>query len=184
MLVIRLSRKGRRNLPMYRITVAENSMPTDGKFVEIVGNYNPTDLNQPLVIQKDRVEYWISKGAKPTNTVAKLLNKQGFSLPVEEYHKAPKKQAKPAEAAAVAPVTPAAEKPAEEVAPAEEQPVAEVAAEAVPVEKKEKEEEILNQVQDDEGKAPVEETKEEMPETKDSGIAPEASQNNGGEILK
>jgi len=105
---------------MYRITVAENSMPTDGKFVEIVGNYNPTALDQPLVVQKDRVEYWISKGAKPTNTVAKLLNKQGFSLPVVEYHKAPKKTAKPVEAAAAAPVTPVAEKPTEEAVPAEE----------------------------------------------------------------
>lgn len=128
--MIRLSRKGRRNHPMYRITVAENSMPTDGKFVEIVGNYNPTDLNQPLVVQKDRVEYWISKGAKPTNTVSKLLNKQGFNLPVEEYHKAPKKVAKSAEAAPVA--VPATEKPAEEAAPVEEQPAVEATAETTP----------------------------------------------------
>ena len=106
-------------------------MPTDGKFVEIVGNYNPTDLSQPLNIQKDRVEYWISKGAKPTNTVAKLLNKQGFSLPVEEYHKAPKKVAKPAETVATTPTAPATEKPIEEApAPkAEEQPVPEVVVE-------------------------------------------------------
>jgi len=123
---------------MYRLTVAENSMPTDGKFVEIVGSYNPTALDQPLVVQKDRVEYWISKGAKPTNTVAKLLNKQGFSLPVTQYHKAPKKVAKPTERASVIPVAPAAaEKPVEEVAPlagqaAEEQPMAEVVNEATP----------------------------------------------------
>ena len=118
---------------MYRITVAENSMPTDGKFVEVVGNYNPTDLNQPLVIQKDRVEYWISKGAKPTNTVAKLLNKQGFNLAVVQYHKAPKKVVKPAEATVAAPTAPVVEKPIEEaeVAPVAEQPVAEeVVAEA------------------------------------------------------
>ncbi|MFA6398039.1 MAG: 30S ribosomal protein S16 [Patescibacteria group bacterium] len=116
---------------MYRITVAENSMPTDGKFVEIVGNYNPTDLGQPLVIQKDRVEYWISKGAKPTNTVAKLLNKQGFNLGVVQYHKAPKKVAKPAEAVAAVTV---AEKPTEEVPEptVEEQPAAEVITETTP----------------------------------------------------
>jgi len=129
-------------------------MPTDGKFVEVVGNYNPTALDQPLAIEKDRVEYWISKGAKPTNTVAKLLNKQGFTLPVLEYHKAPKKVAKPAETVpTVAPVAPAAaEKPKEEptkdttgelivettVAPEAEKPV----GEAAPIE--EKKEEILN----------------------------------------
>jgi len=143
---------------MYRITVAENSMPTDGKFVEIVGNYNPTDLSQPLNIQKDRVEYWISKGAKPTNTVAKLLNKQGFSLPVEEYHKAPKKVAKPAETVATTPTAPATEKPIEEApAPkAEEQPVPEVVVETT---------------------SEVEASTEE----KDSGVAPEAPQNDGGE---
>ena len=79
---------------MYRLTVAENSMPTDGKFVEIVGSYNPTALNQPLVVQKERVEYWLSKGAKPTNAVAKLLNKRGFNLPIVEYHKVPKESKK------------------------------------------------------------------------------------------
>ena len=117
---------------MYRITVAENSMPTDGKFVEIVGNYNPTDLSQPLVIQKERVEYWISKGAQPTNTVAKLLNKQGFSLPVIEYHKVPKKVAKPAEAPAAA--APVVKKPAEEptAAGTEEQPTVETPTEMAP----------------------------------------------------
>lgn len=114
---------------MYRITVAENSMPTDGKFVEIVGNYNPTALDQPLVIQKDRVEYWISKGAQPTNTVAKLLNKQGFDLPVKQYHKAPKKVVKPAEEVSTAPVAPVTEKLAEEAAPAEEQPAVEAPVE-------------------------------------------------------
>ncbi len=112
---------------MYRITVAENSMPTDGKFVEIVGSYNPTALDQPLVVQKDRVEYWISKGAKPTNTVAKLLNKQGFSLPVVEYHKVPKKQAKPAEAAPAA-----EEKQVEKTTSVGEQPATEVANETTP----------------------------------------------------
>lgn len=114
MLVIRLSRKGRRNFPMYRLQVAENSMPTDGKFVEIVGSYNPTATDQPLEVKKDRVEYWISKGAQPSNTVAKLLNKVGFNLPVEQGNKAPKKKATAkSEAAKVAPV-------ADEIASTEE----------------------------------------------------------------
>jgi len=123
-------------------------MPTDGKFVEIVGNYNPTDLNQPLVVQKDRVEYWISKGAQPTNTVAKLLNKQGFNLAVTQYHKAPKKVAKPTETAAAAPVVEKAPEeattPKIEEQPAETAPV-EAVAEEVPVE--EKKEEVMNSEQ-------------------------------------
>ncbi len=116
---------------MYRLTVAENSMPTDGKFVEVVGNYNPTDLNQPLVVQKDRVEYWISKGAQPTETVAKLLNKQGFNIEVKQYHKEPKKAAKAkAEAAKNPPAAPAASAEAE--APVAEETPAEVVVEEAP----------------------------------------------------
>ncbi|MFH0912361.1 MAG: 30S ribosomal protein S16 [Patescibacteria group bacterium] len=172
MLVIRLSRKGRRNFPMYRITVAENSMPTDGKFVEVVGSYSPTAADQPLVVQKDRVEYWISKGAKPTNTVSKLLNKQGFTLPVLEHHKAPKKVAKPAETVPANPVAPSvSEKPAEESVPAEE-----------------KKEEVLNQPYDSlapgrqsPARAGGQAGRGQNDEMKDSVVAPEAPQNDGGE---
>jgi len=110
---------------MYRLLVAENSMPTDGKFVEIVGHYNPVNTEQPLEVKKDRVEYWISKGAQPSNTVAKLLNKTGFNLPVEQYHKAPKKAAQAkAEATKNPPVAPT-------VAPETETPLAGQAAEVV-----------------------------------------------------
>ena len=95
---------------MYRLVVAENSNPTDGKFVEIVGNYNSLSQDQPLSIQKERVEYWISKGAQPSNTVAKLLNsKAGFSLPVETRNRPPKKQPKVDEPKPAAP----AEKPSD-----------------------------------------------------------------------
>lgn len=87
MLVIRLSRRGRRNLPMYRILVAEHSKPTDGKFVEMLGHYDPAALNQPLSVNKERVEYWMAQGAKPSNTVAKLLNRVGFDLPVVQKQK-------------------------------------------------------------------------------------------------
>lgn len=94
MLVIRLSRKGRRNRPMYRIVVAEHSKPTDGKFVEVVGTYNSIAQDQPLLVNKERVEYWMSQGAKPSNTVAKLLNKVGFDLPIIQKQKPPKKSKK------------------------------------------------------------------------------------------
>lgn len=94
MLVIRLSRKGRRNHPMYRITVAENSKPTGGKFVEVVGHYNPIAADQPLSVNKERVEYWLSQGVKPSNTVARLLNRVGFNLPVIQKQKPAKKRDK------------------------------------------------------------------------------------------
>ncbi len=94
MLVIRLSRKGRRNRPIYRIVVAEHSRPTDGKFVEVVGSYNSIATDKPLSVEKDRVEYWMSKGAKPSNTVAKLLNKVGFNLEVIKKDKPSKQKSK------------------------------------------------------------------------------------------
>ena len=76
---------------MYRITVAENSKPTGGKFVEVVGHYNPIAADQPLSVNKERVEYWLSQGVKPSNTVARLLNRVGFSLPVIQKQKSAKK---------------------------------------------------------------------------------------------
>lgn len=137
MLVIRLSRQGRRNHPAYRLMVAENSKATDGKFVEIVGNYNPISAEQPLVIEEARIRYWLSQGATPSNTVARLLNRVGFDLPVEQGHKAPKQTKIAEQAAAVAPVAdtaveaPKAEStpPAEELVSAEE-PVVESSAES------------------------------------------------------
>lgn len=92
MLVIRLARKGRRNRPTYRITVAEHSKPTDGKFVEVVGHYDPVASNQPLEVNKERVDYWMSKGAQVSNTMAKLLNRTGYTLPVIEKNKPSKKK--------------------------------------------------------------------------------------------
>ena len=73
--------------------VAENSKPIDGKVVEVVGHYNPADLNKPLVLNKEVISAWIGKGAKPSNTVSKLLNKEGFHLPIHEHPVHPAKKA-------------------------------------------------------------------------------------------
>ena len=76
MLKIRLSRGGRKKLPYYRILVTNHTSPRDSKFLEKVGTYNPllADDNEGRVtIKKDRVEYWLSVGAKPTERVAKFL---------------------------------------------------------------------------------------------------------------
>lgn len=73
MLAIRLSRKGRKGRPFYRVVVAEKTAPRDGRFVEIVGYYNPVPDPDVIVLKKDRIAYWIQKGAQPTEAVRKLV---------------------------------------------------------------------------------------------------------------
>lgn len=74
---IRLARYGKKKKPFYRIVVADNEAPRDGKFLEIVGTYNP--LQDPVVVdvKQDRVKYWLGEGAKPSDTVRSILKKQG-----------------------------------------------------------------------------------------------------------
>ena len=80
-LKIRLSRGGAKKKPFYRIVVAEVTSPRDGKFVEKIGAYNPMldhDNKDRLVIDAERVKYWISKGAKPSLRISKLISKDGL----------------------------------------------------------------------------------------------------------
>jgi small subunit ribosomal protein S16 len=72
---IRLSRHGRKKQPFYRIVVQDSEAPRDGKFLEIVGTYNPMMEPVSLDVQQDKVQYWLDKGAKPTTTVKSLLKK-------------------------------------------------------------------------------------------------------------
>jgi small subunit ribosomal protein S16 len=75
---IRLARMGGKSRPFYRIVVADSESPRDGRFLEIVGNYDP--LKNPAVVnfKEDRVKDWLAKGAKPSLTVAQLLDKKGI----------------------------------------------------------------------------------------------------------
>jgi len=80
MLKIRLARGGRKNVPFYRIVVTNHTSPRDSKFLEKLGTYNPLadDNNEKkIVINKERVEHWLSVGAKPTDRVALFLTKLG-----------------------------------------------------------------------------------------------------------
>ena len=79
MLVIRLQRAGRRKSPFYRIVVAEKSAPVKGKFIERVGHYNPLSTPKTVVLKSERIEHWISVGATPSDTVARLAAKNGIS---------------------------------------------------------------------------------------------------------
>jgi small subunit ribosomal protein S16 len=77
-LKIRLRRMGRKKAPHYRIVVAESSMPRDGRFVQTVGHYNPRTEPMTLVVDGDRAREWMTKGARPTETVDKLFKRAGI----------------------------------------------------------------------------------------------------------
>ena len=72
---IRLTRKGRKKQPFYRIIVADSEAPRDGKFLDIVGTYDPMQNPAVVSIDNEKLSTWIKKGALPTETVASLLKK-------------------------------------------------------------------------------------------------------------
>ena len=72
---IRLRREGALNQPYYKIVVADKRSPRDGKFIEIIGTYDPKKPDHNSTIKLDRAEYWISKGAQPSDTVRSLIKK-------------------------------------------------------------------------------------------------------------
>lgn len=73
MLTIRLTRVGTTKRAFYRVVVVESSAPRDGRFVEILGYYNPRTEPEVLEVDYDRVGHWVSKGARPSDTVRTLL---------------------------------------------------------------------------------------------------------------
>ena len=75
MLRIRLSRYGRKKDPHFRVVVAERHKAREGRFVEIVGYYNPALKPVRLNLDLDRIEHWVKQGAQPSNTVRVLINK-------------------------------------------------------------------------------------------------------------
>ena len=72
---IRLTRKGRKKQPFYRIIVADSQAPRDGKFLDIVGTYDPMQNPAAISIDNEKLETWMKKGAKPTETVERLIKK-------------------------------------------------------------------------------------------------------------
>lgn len=141
MLVIRLQRTGRRNLPSYRLIVAEKARAAKGKSLETMGHYLPARENPIFEFDVERITHWVSKGAQPSDTVARMLKKNGVKNMekfIKRYAKQKSKSAEPeAEAGStsssqVAPVpAPAAKAPAETEPAKEEVPApAEPAPEA------------------------------------------------------
>ena len=76
---LRLTRVGSKKNPVYRIVAADSRSPRDGKFLEIVGRYNPQTDPSMIELDEDRIKDWISKGAQPSGTVARLLKAKGVS---------------------------------------------------------------------------------------------------------
>lgn len=126
MLKIRLRRTGQKHQPSYRVVVADKDAPRDGKFIEILGHYNPRTEPVTFEVKADRVQHWIGVGAQPSDTVHRLLHQRGM-ITAEP----PKRDTKPTKAereAAEAAVKAAAE--AKKAAEAAAKVAAEEAAKA------------------------------------------------------
>jgi small subunit ribosomal protein S16 len=80
---IRLTRTGAKSKPFYRIVAADTDFPRDGRFLEILGNYDPKKNPAEVTVKEDRVRDWLSKGAKATLTVASLLKTKGIEAAVK-----------------------------------------------------------------------------------------------------
>ena len=76
---LRLTRVGSKKNPVYRIVAADSRSPRDGKFLEIVGRYNPQTDPSTIELDEEKVREWLSKGAQPSGTVARLLKAKGVS---------------------------------------------------------------------------------------------------------
>jgi small subunit ribosomal protein S16 len=75
---IRLRREGRKKIPHYRIVVADSRSPRDGRFIEIIGQYQPRAKDGGLTLKQDRATHWLDNGALPTDTVRSLLRRAGI----------------------------------------------------------------------------------------------------------
>ena len=73
--VIRLRREGGKNKPFYRVVAADKRSPRDGKFLELLGTYDPKQKNSPTKLNLDRIDFWVKNGALPSDTVRSLIRK-------------------------------------------------------------------------------------------------------------
>ena len=130
---IRLARGGSKKRPFYAIVAADSRMPRDGRFIEKLGTYNPMlpkDSEERVKMNMERVKYWLSEGAQPTDRVSRMLEAAG-EMPKKDRNN-PKKgtPGKAAQARAEEKAAKAAEAAEAAAAPAEEAPAEEVAEEA------------------------------------------------------
>src|SRR3954471_1010811 len=113
---VRLKRVGSKKNPIWRVVVTDQRSPRDGRFIESVGHYNPQTNPSTIVLDQERVDHWLARGAVPTNTVKNLIKAQARApRAAEDPAVGPEEPAAPAEE----PAAPATEEPAVEGAPAE-----------------------------------------------------------------
>lgn len=86
---IRLTRMGRRKRPFYRVVVADSRMPRDGRFLDILGTYNPLIEPPDVKIDEGKALYWLAKGAQASDTVKQLFKKSGVMKKFNEVRKTP-----------------------------------------------------------------------------------------------
>jgi small subunit ribosomal protein S16 len=165
LVVIRLTRVGKKKQAHYRIVVAESKRAVQGKFISILGWYNPH--TKELQVKKDELQAWFDKGAMPSNTLAKLLKKEGIKLPkwvkITEKKKAPKKK----EETEKKPAAPKAEEKPEEGAEAQAEESTEVAEAAEESTEAPAEEEVKEKVEPEATEEEKSEEVNEKPETKE-----------------
>jgi len=98
MVKIRLRRVGARKQPSYRVVVADSRAPRDGRFIEVIGFYNPRTEPETIEIKEDRALHWLGVGAQPTESAAQLLRKNGTTARFERLKKGESLEALLAEA--------------------------------------------------------------------------------------
>ena len=76
---IRLTRKGTKKKPFYRIVAADVDSPRDGKFLELLGTYDPMVDPASITLKEERISYWLKEGAQPSTTVASIFKQKGFA---------------------------------------------------------------------------------------------------------
>jgi small subunit ribosomal protein S16 len=128
---IRLRREGALNRPYFKVVVADKRSPRDGKFIEIVGTYDPKKHGMNSTLKLERIEYWISKGAQPSDTVRSLIkkNKNPEAAAKKAEATAAKKAAKAVQAKEASKIE-SAPAPAAESAPAQPAPAESTSASA------------------------------------------------------
>ena len=180
MIKIRLQRHGARHAPFYRMVVAPSQARRDGKFIEVLGTYNPQahKREEELKLKIDRVDHWLGVGAQPTDT-AKSLIRQGRMSPEEWLKRADKLAESKLKRKSKGDTAPSmdenAGEPAAEEKPAEEAPAAEEPkAEEKPAEEEKKEEPAAEEPKAEE--KPVEEAKEEAPAEEEKKEEPKAEE--------
>src|SRR5499426_2481385 len=97
---IRLRREGAKNRPYYKVVVADSRSPRDGKFIEVVGTYDPKKPGHNSSLNVERAEFWISKGAQPSDTVRSLIKKNKKTAAAGPGSEAAQESSKPSEDAA------------------------------------------------------------------------------------